>query len=67
MKWACEIEEPLTEGVPQGLESPRSGSVVQRLVPDYVFQASQGCMTFVSDIHTSPAFTLHIRHAIRFG
>lgn len=26
-----------------------------------------GLHNFVSDIHTSPAFTLHIRHAIRFG
>ena len=29
--------------------------------------SSTGLRDFVSDIHTSPAFTLHIRHAIRFG
>lgn len=66
MKWACEIEEPLRR-LPAGAGVTYVRSTFQKVVYDYVFRAPQGCTTFVSDIHTSPAFTLHIRHAIRFG
>lgn len=65
MKWACEIEEPLRRHL-TGAGVTYVRSTFQSCVCLRI-SSFTGLHDFVSDIHTSPAFTLHIRHAIRFG
>lgn len=51
MKWACEIKEPLRRH-PTGAVVTYVKSTFQRVVYDYVFWASRGCMTlFLTSIH----------------